>query len=749
MNCNLCFKLDKEFLDKYKTIRPPFGYAPLGEMVYRRTYSRKLEDGTNEDWWQTVRRVVEGTYSLQKEHIQAFHLGWDDEHGQRSAQEMYDLMFNMKFLPPGRGLWAMGTAIVHKKNLSAALNNCAFVSTEDLVNNPTRPFEFLMDASMLGVGVGFDTKGRDTLRVLGPLEGEKFTYVIDDSREGWVSSVSLLLKAFFGVNGVQQPDVEFDYSVIRPEGEPLKTFGGVSSGPRPLRELHCSIREVLTKRIGSYLDTTGIVDLFNLIGKCVVSGNVRRSAEIAFGEADDETFLDLKDYAKHPERMAFGWSSNNSVFARVGMDYSGVASRLRVNGEPGLAWLENMQQFGRMADGPNNKDWRVKGGNPCLEQSLESYELCCLVETFPARHATKEEYLRTLKFAYLYAKTVTLRMTHWPETNRVMLRNRRIGCSVSGVADFLGKHSLEELRQWLDEGYATVQHWDEVYSNWFCIPRSIKTTSVKPSGTVSLLAGSTPGMHFPESRIYIRRMRMGKNDPLVAPLRRAGYSVVPAIGQEDTTVVVEVPVKLPANVRVQSEVSMFEQLSLAAFLQRYWADNQVSCTVTFDPVSEGPHIAQMLQYFQYQLKGVSMFPKQDYSKYPQLPYEAISEDVYNEMTRDLKPIEFVDRSKPAVVKTKPIECAAMEGKAKAGSVFCVDCSKAKGKAKGKDYAKGNAMKENGEGEPKKESPKKVVVRTPLEAVRGKRLFARERETEGVGQVFPDAISFCTNDHCQL
>ena len=119
------------------------------------------------------------------------------------------------------------------------------------------------------------------------------------------------------------------------------------------------------------------------------------------------------------------------------------------------------------------------------------------------------------------------------------------------------------------------------------------------------------------------------------------------------------------------------------------------------------------------------------------------------MTRDLKPIEFVNRSKPAVVKTKPIECAAMEGKAKAGSVFCVDCSKAKAKAKGKDYAKGNAMKESGEGEPKKESPKKVVVRTPLEAVRGKRLFARERETEGVGQVFPDAISFCTNDHCQL
>ena len=608
----------------------------------------------------------------------------------------------------------MGTDVVHKKNLSAALNNCAFVSTEDFASDPSKPFSFLMDASMLGVGVGFDTKGRGKVSVLGPNDETPIKYVIDDNREGWVESVSMELKSYFGVKGVKQPRVEFDYSAIRPEGLPLKTFGGVSSGPGPLKDLHKSIAEVLDKRIGKTLDSRSIVDLFNLIGKCVVSGNVRRSAEIAFGEADDEEFLDLKNYEKNPDRMAYGWSSNNSVFAQIGMDYTTIANRLRDNGEPGLAWLENMQKFGRMADGPNWKDRRVKGGNPCLEQSLESYELYCLVETFPARHNSLEEYKRTLKFAYLYAKTVTLRMTHWPETNRVMLRNRRIGCSVSGVADFLGKHSLDELRIWLDEGYQTVQKWDEVYSNWFCIPRSIKTTSVKPSGTVSLLAGSTPGMHFPESRIYIRRMRMSKNDPLAKPLLEAGYSVVPAIGQEDTTVVAEIPIKLPEGVRVQSEVSMFEQLSLAAFMQRYWADNQVSCTVTFDPVTEGPHIAQMLQYFQYQLKGVSLFPKQDYGRFPQLPYEAISEEVYEQMIKDIKPIVFVDRTK------NPIHYS-----------------------------------------PKKSSPVKLTQKNKFMVNLGKKdsvrrnLFSRnENENEeeresGVGQLFPDAVSFCTNDHCQL
>ena len=609
----------------------------------------------------------------------------------------------------------MGTPVVHKKNLSAALNNCAFVSTEDMESNPTRPFEFLMDASMLGVGVGFDTKGRGKVSVLGPNDETPIKYVIDDTREGWVESLSMELKSYFGVKGVKQPRVEFDYSAIRPEGLPLKTFGGVSSGPGPLKDLHKSIAEVLDKRIGKTLDSRSIVDLFNLIGKCVVSGNVRRSAEIAFGEADDEEFLDLKNYEKNPDRMAYGWSSNNSVFAQIGMDYTNIANRLRDNGEPGLAWLENMQKFGRMADGPNWKDRRVKGGNPCLEQSLESYELCCLVETFPARHKSLEEYKRTLKFAYLYAKTVTLRMTHWPETNRVMLRNRRIGCSVSGVADFLGKHSLDELRIWLDEGYQTVQKWDEVYSNWFCIPRSIKTTSVKPSGTVSLLAGSTPGMHFPESRIYIRRMRMSKNDPLAKPLLEAGYSVVPAIGQEDTTVVAEIPIKLPEGVRVQSEVSMFEQLSLAAFMQRYWADNQVSCTVTFDPVTEGPHIAQMLQYFQYQLKGVSLFPKQDYGRFPQLPYEAISEEVYEQMTKDVKPIVFVDRSKKNSIQYSPKKSSPVKLTQK--NKFMVNLGK-------KDSARRNLFGRNeNENEEERES--------------------------GVGQLFPDAVSFCTNDHCQL
>lgn len=405
-------------------------------------------------------------------------------------------------------------------------------------------------------------------------------------------------------------------------------------------DLHEQIRVSLDDEIGNPISLTSIVDIMNLIGKCVVSGNVRRSAEIVFGEPDSEEYLDLKNYEVNPHRQTFGWTSNNSIYARIGMDYRPSAERVRLNGEPGYAWLDNMRGYGRMADAPNWKDKRASGGNPCLEQTLESHELCCLVETFPTNHDSLEDYLTTLQYAYLYAKTVTLGQTHWAETNRVMLRNRRIGCSMSGIAQFIANRGVGELQTWMDTGYHHIQKLDEKYSDWMAIPRSIKTTSIKPSGTVSLLAGSTPGIHFPESRYYIRRMRLGINSNLVPSLEKAGYKIEPAFGSEETTVVVEIPVDVGEGVRTLDSVSMWEQLSLASLAQRYWADNQVSCTVTFDPENEGTQIASALDVFQYQLKGISFLPRLDLGAYPQMPYESIDEESYHAMKAGLGKLNF-------------------------------------------------------------------------------------------------------------
>jgi hypothetical protein len=430
------------------------------------------------------------------------------------------------------------------------------------------------------------------------------------------------------------PQIQFDYSLIRPAGAPLKTFGGVSSGPDPLRAMHESITAVLDKNIKLPVTITTIVDIMNLVGKCVVSGNVRRSAEIAFGNSNDDEFLNLKNYDANPYRADFGWTSNNSVFVKVGSDYTLASDRIQQNGEPGFAWLDNMQAFSRMNGKADCRDSKVKGGNPCLEQSLEHMELCCLVETFPSRNDSLTDFKRTLKFALLYAKTVTLIPVHWEETRKVMYRNRRIGASVSGIAQFVTQNGIHQLQKWLENGYAHLRKLDHRISSWLKVSTSIKLTSVKPSGTISLLAGATPGVHYPESRFYLRRVRLAKDSAMLPMLRASGYKIEPCVGSESTTLVVEVPVDVGEGIRSVSEVSMWEQLCLAAFMQRHWADNQVSATVTFT-AKEGPQIVHALQYFQFLLKGISFLPKHDYGAFPQMPYEAISEQRYHEEVSNL------------------------------------------------------------------------------------------------------------------
>jgi len=192
--------------------------------------------------------------------------------------------------------------------------------------------------------------------------------------------------------------------------------------------------------------------------------------------------------------------------------------------------------------------------------------------------------------------------------------------------------------EWLERGYEEIEKWDKVYSEWMTVPVSIKKTSVKPSGTVSLLAGATPGMHWPISEYYIRRMRLAKGSELIPPLQRAGYRLEDSV-DDSSSLIVEFPVHVGERIVSEQNVSMWEQLEMAAFLQRHWADNQVSCTVKFDPASEGPHIARALDYFQYQLKGISMLPKRN-DIYQQPPYEPISKEKYIEMSRTIQPIHF-------------------------------------------------------------------------------------------------------------
>jgi ribonucleotide reductase alpha subunit len=583
-------------------------------------------------------------YSLQKDHCKSSRLPWNDAKAQASAKEAFDRLFELKWTPPGRGLWVMGTDIVNVQKNSAALQNCAFVSTLEMTkSNPAKPFSFLMEASMLGVGVGFDDKGADKgFTIYEPQEED--VYLIPDTREGWQESTVALINSFLKDG---QKSITFDYADIRPYGTPIKTFGGTASGPEPLVLLHEVIRKMFAGRAGELLTRKDIADIGNLIGRCVVSGNVRRSAELLIGRIDDEDFLNLKNSEVFPERNSYdpenpgwGWMSNNSVEVSVGTNFDPIIDGIVRNGEPGVLWMDVSRKYGRLADPINNKDHRIMGYNPCAEQSLESYEMCTLVETYLNRHETLEDYKRTLKFAYLYAKTVTLLPTHWEETNAIMQRNRRIGTSMSGVANFADRVGLPILRDWMDEGYTTIKRYDVTYSEWLGIRESIKMTTVKPSGTVSILAGESPGVHWtPGGKFFNRAIRFSNSDPMLPLFKMANYRVEPASESPDTTSVVFFPIKSDAE-RAERDVTIFEKMSLAAMAQRYWSDNSVSVTVSFDPEKEAEHVGTVLHMYDGQLKTVSFLPSGNFT-YPQMPYTQITEEEYNEEgVMKLFPIDF-------------------------------------------------------------------------------------------------------------
>lgn len=652
------FSLTPTFVQAYEGLEPNWG--PLGKFTFVRTYARELPTGGTEEFWQTCQRVVEGAFNIQKVHCHQMGLPWNEPKAQASAQDMFARMWEFKFSPPGRGLAVMGTDVVYQRG-SAALQNCSFVSSENIADDFADPFTFLMDMSMLGVGVGGDTKGAGKVR-LGLPKTTPEPYVVQDTREGWVDLIRVVLNSFAG-KGAYPTTV--DYSQVRGRGVPLKTFGGTASGPKPLHDLVVNVTNLLLPPTAEAVITvdaaedyatinhatvslqgtdtpyritsTQIVDLFNFIGKAVVAGGIRRTAEIMFGEHDDEAFMALKQDKE--ALMDRRWASNNSIYGQVGMDYTKVANALAQNGEPGIIWLANAKHYSRMDNKPDDKDRRVGGTNPCAEISLENKELCNLVEVYPAHHDSYADFEKTLKMAYLYAKTVTLVPTHDMRANVVMMRNRRIGASLSGIVQAVQKLGRREFLSWCDKGYAYIQRMDRLYSDWLGIPLSIKTTTVKPSGTVSLLAGATPGIHFPHAEYYVRHVRVSEQSPLAKIAKDAGYPV-DKDPYADNTVVVGFPVKEKHFIKGKAEVSLWEQFALTADLQAHWSDNMVSATITFSK-SEIPDIKTCLETYETRLKGVSLLPllEEDHG-YAFPPYQTITKEEYEAMIEKITPMDL-------------------------------------------------------------------------------------------------------------
>ena len=615
-----------EDVKRYEGVCP---FTPLGQFVYVRTYARLNADGTKrEDWSDTCLRVINGLFSLDKRNIlNPSDFGFVSRAD--LALDMYDKMFNLKWSPPGRGLWMMGTKHVERHG-AMALNNCGLIRfTPDKLAEDAA---WLMNALMLGVGVGVVLP--DELVVVNENVGAAEIYDIEDSRDGWVNSVRYLLNSYLKT---PRAPVVFNYSKIRPRGQRIKTFGGVAGGPESLMALHNDIRQLFVNRLNgrrsAKLTSLDLLDLANLIGKCVVSGNVRRSAEIVLAKPEMSEI-----FAAKSDPVALGhhrWVSNNSVIGtKETINFDDYIDTVMEHGEPGFVFIDNVRARGRFIDVPDHADEDAIGVNPCGEQTLHNKELCTLAEFFPTNCRDLDEAAVAALYATMYAWVVAQTSTGDRETDAVRERNKRLGVSVGGIIDAFGRYGRERFLDWLSDSYDWLREALSRSAEAIGTNPPIKFTTVKPSGTVSLLANVSPGIHYPHSEFYLRRVRVANNADAVGWCVTHGVPLEQDVN-DPNTLIADFAVRAPNFTKSKSDATVMEQIDNAIDLQRHWSDNNVSVTVTIPPGATRDDVLDACNLAAIGLKAVAFMPlKTGY--YQQLPYEEIRESEYVDINAAFK-----------------------------------------------------------------------------------------------------------------
>lgn len=609
-------------------------WGPIGYITTKRTYARRLKDSVNsptEEFDQIIERGIKGCRTQLK-------CGFTPA----EEEELREIFLTLKGSMAGRFLWQLGTKTVDQLGMFS-LQNCAAV----VVNEPIRPFTWTMDALMLGAGVGYNIQ-REHVYQLPVVKRAKITrvdtndadFIVPDSREGWVRLLGKVLKAhFIGGKGFS-----FSTVCIRSKGASIKGFGGVASGPEELVWGMLEISKLLNARVGKRIRPIDALDIMNIIGFVVVSGNVRRSAQIAIGDMDDLQFLAAKTWTVNGVPTGIpNWRamSNNSVVCN---DISNLPEQIwegyKGNGEPyGLINLNLSRSVGRLRD-TQYPDPDVEIFNPCGEQSLANYETCCLAEIILPNITSKAELLKVAKYLYRINKHSLALPSHSPETAAIVHKHMRMGIGVTGYLQ-----ASEEKKLWLSEVYLELRKYDVEYSALHGWPTSIKITTCKPSGTLSLLPGVTPGVHPGFSMFFIRRVRMAANIALVGLCKKNGYPVEfqkNFDGTDDVnTVVVSFPCRYPEGTVCAKDVTAIDQLEFVKRLQTEWSDNSVSCTVYYKK-EELPDIQQwLLKNYNDGVKTVSFLLHQEHG-FIQAPYEEITEEQYNALSAVVKPIHSVE-----------------------------------------------------------------------------------------------------------
>jgi ribonucleoside-triphosphate reductase (thioredoxin) len=602
--------LSPDFLSPYRKAGDRFPNL-LARSTYLGKYCRN-----GETWTDTIARVVEANIAL------------DPNANYLEAEMLFSKMWAGQILPPGRGLWTGGVPGIPVD----ARYNCHYGTLRS-------PDDWCWAANMLmcggGVGIGLQRinelpvvqRSFARLHILCSRSHANVDEVmpdpfiadpsdcqwvlVDDSREGWVAALRAALNSAF-----EGKSIVVNVSSVRKRGLPLKTFGGVACGPAPLATLLRQVWGLIRSAQGRKLSSVECLDITNFIGVCIKSGNVRRSALIVLGDSNDQAFRDAKK--DWNAVMAHRHSSNNSIVFETEeqIDTFKWPSLVEDNaefGEPGILNLWKIRQT----------DPQAEGVNPCGEIQLHDREACCLAEVYPALMGDKFDVEDAMKLITRYTLRQRLQPMSDARADEARRNNMRIGVGLGGICDF--EWTPAQLSAWR----SLVDKTARDYADELGVARPIATTTVKPSGTISLLNGSSPGIHAPFAPFYIRRTRIGKHEAMAEALLEAGVPSEPCIydvtGQ---TLVFSFPMAAANTAVTVQNQTVKSQIVRQVEVQEAWANNAVSSTISFAP-DEKIELADALKYYAKDLKSISCLPKQH--GYAQPPYEVVDSDTFAKM----------------------------------------------------------------------------------------------------------------------
>jgi len=547
-------------------------------------------------------------------------------HIKDEIEEVYKMVYDKKILPSMRSLQFGGKPIEISPN---RVYNCAYMPVDH-----TDAFSETMFLLLGGTGVGFSVQKHhvDKLpEIKKPNPTRTRRYLIGDSIEGWADAIKVLIESYMGS---KSSTPVFDFSDIRQKGALLVTSGGKAPGPQPLKDCIHNITKVLeNKNDGEKLTPIETHDIVCHIADAVLAGGIRRAALISLFSADDDEMISCKSgnwWEQNPQR---GRANNSAVLLRhkVTQEYfMDLWKRIELSGagEPGI-YLSN------------DKDW---GTNPCCEIALRPYQFCNLCEVNASDIDSQEDFEKRVKGA-AFIGTLQAGYTDFHYLRDVWKRTTEkdalIGVGMTGIG------SGVVLGYDMKAAAYAVKEENERVASLIGINKAARTTTVKPSGTSSLVLGTSSGIHAWHNDYYLRRIRVGKNEAIYTYLAINHPELVEdEYFRPHDTAVITIPQRSPEGSILRYE-SVFQMLERVKKVAQEWIRNghrtgqnthNVSATVSIKE-DEWDLVGDWMWKNRKFYNGLSVLPYSNHT-YKQAPYEDCSKEEYERLLKTLTNVDL-------------------------------------------------------------------------------------------------------------